>query len=108
MTEVTQDKTFELKSSSSSKDGPNMLLYQPLGDGSEKVYLYNTPDKRNYKNRNGKRHKHGSKDAQKATLVQKRRNGPIKSLGPKHYLALLTTITNLQNKKTPSTLLVTG
>ncbi|MDU1428771.1 MAG: DUF4811 domain-containing protein, partial [Enterococcus faecalis] len=43
MTEVTQDKTFELKSSSSSKDGPNMLLYQPLGDGSEKVYLYNTP-----------------------------------------------------------------
>lgn len=49
MTEVTQDKTFELKSSSSSKDGPNMLLYQPLGDGSEKVYLYNTPDKRNYK-----------------------------------------------------------
>ena len=86
----------------------NMLLYQPLGDGSEKVYLYNTPDKRNYKNRNGKRHKHSSKDAQKATLVQKRRNGPIKSPGPKHYLALLTTITNLQNKKTPSTLLVTG
>ncbi len=23
-----------------------MLLYQPLGDGSEKVYLYNTPDKK--------------------------------------------------------------
>ena len=64
MTEVTQDKTFELKAVVQAKMA-NMLLYQPLGDGSEKVYLYNTPDKRNYKNRNGKRHKHGSKDAQK-------------------------------------------
>ena len=71
MTEVTQDKTFELKSSSSSKDGPNMLLYQPLGDGSEKVYLYNTPDKRNYKNRNGKRHKHGSKRCSKSHISPK-------------------------------------
>lgn len=109
MTEVTQDKTFELKSSSSSKDGPNMLLYQPLGDGSEKVYLYNTPDKKKLQ-KTGTENVTNTvqKDAQKATLVQKRRNGPIKSPGPKHYLALLTTITNLQNKKTPSTLLVTG
>lgn len=109
MTEVTQDKTFELKSSSASKDGPNMLLYQPLGDGSEKVYLYNTPDKKKLQ-KTGTENVTNTvqKDAQKATLVQKRRNGPIKSLGPKHYLALLTTITNLQNKKTPSMLLVTG
>ncbi len=50
MTEVTQDKTFELKSSSSSKDGPNMLLYQPLGDGSRKKFIYITHQiKRNYK-----------------------------------------------------------
>lgn len=86
-----------------------MLLYQPLGDGSEKVYLYNTPDKKKLQ-KTGTENVTNTvqKDAQKATLVQKRRNGPIKSLGPKHYLALLTTITNLQNKKTPSTLLVTG
>ena len=72
MTEVTQDKTFELKSSSSSKDGPNMLLYQPLGDGSEKVYLYNTPDKKKLQ-KTGTENVTNTvqKDAQKATLVQK-------------------------------------
>ena len=44
MTEVTQDKTFELKSSSSSKDGPNMLLYQPLGDEQGKTIVMVTHD----------------------------------------------------------------
>ena len=85
-----------------------MLLYQPLGDGSEKVYLYNTPDKKKLQKQERKTSQTQFKRCSKATLVQKRRNGPIKSPGPKHYLALLTTITNLQNKKTPSTLLVTG
>ncbi|WP_165483218.1 DUF4811 domain-containing protein [Enterococcus faecalis] len=90
MTEVTQDKTFELKSSSSSKDGPNMLLYQPLGDGSEKVYLYNTPDKKKLQ-KTGTENVTNTvqKDAQKAHIKsKKRRNGPIKSLGPKTLFGL--------------------
>ncbi|XCQ52409.1 DUF4811 domain-containing protein [Enterococcus faecalis ATCC 29212] len=109
MTEVTQDKTFELKSSSSSKDGPNMLLYQPLGDGSEKVYLYNTPDKKKLQ-KTGTENVTNTvqKDAQKATLVQKTTKWSYQESWRNTILALLTTITNFQNKKTPSTLLVTG
>ena len=107
MTEVTQDKTFELKSSSSSKDGPNMLLYQPLGDGSEK-FIYITHQIKETTKTGTENVTNTVQKMLKSHISQKRRNGPIKSLGPKHYLALLTTITNLQNKKTPSTLLVTG
>ena len=108
MTEVTQDKTFELKAVVQAKMAPTCYCTSRWAMVPKKFIYITHQIKRNYKNRNGKRHKHSSKDAQKSTLVQKRRNGPIKSPGPKHYLALLTTITNLQNKKTPSTLLVTG
>ncbi|EPH95719.1 hypothetical protein D920_02246 [Enterococcus faecalis 13-SD-W-01] len=42
MEKVTETKTADLVSSADSD--ANMLLYQPLGDGSEKVYLYKTKE----------------------------------------------------------------
>ncbi|PQC29606.1 DUF4811 domain-containing protein [Enterococcus mundtii] len=44
MEEVTETKTTPLVSSADQSD-VNMLLYQSLGDGTEKVYLYRTDDK---------------------------------------------------------------
>jgi hypothetical protein len=41
MKKVVETQSIELVSSA---DGLDVLLYQPLGDGSEKVYLYQTPD----------------------------------------------------------------
>ena len=69
MTEVTQDKTFELKAVVQAKMA-NMLLYQPLGDGSEKVYLYNTPDKKKLQKQERKTSQTRFKRCSKATLVQ--------------------------------------
>ena len=64
MTEVTQDKTFELKAVVQVKMAPTCYC-TTVGDGSEKFIYITHQIKRNYKNRNGKRHKHSSKDAQK-------------------------------------------
>ena len=41
MEKVTETKTTNIVSSADS-DSANMLLYQALGDGTEKVYLYRT------------------------------------------------------------------
>jgi uncharacterized membrane protein len=41
MEKVTETKTTTIVSSADS-DNANMLLYQALGDGTEKVYLYRT------------------------------------------------------------------
>ena len=69
MTEVTQDKTFELKAVVQAKMA-NMLLYHRWAMVPKKFIYITHQIKRNYKNRNGKRHKHSSKDAQKSTLVK--------------------------------------
>ena len=58
-----------------------MLLYQPLGDGSEKVYLYNTPDKKKLQKQERKTSQTRFKKMLKSHISPKRRNGPIKSLG---------------------------
>lgn len=42
MKEVTTTKTYQLTSSAGTSSSTNMLLYQGLGNGSEKVYVYNT------------------------------------------------------------------
>jgi hypothetical protein len=42
MDKVVKTKTTNLVSSADSQAGPEMLLYQPLGDGTEKIYLYKT------------------------------------------------------------------
>jgi len=42
MTKTETSKTTVLVSSADSQSGPAMLLYQPLGDGKEKVYIYKT------------------------------------------------------------------
>ena len=106
MTEVTQDKTFELKAVVQAKMA-NMLLYQPLGDGSEKFIYITHQIKRNYKT--------GTENVTntvqkmlKSHISPKTTKWSYQESWAKTLLALLTTITNLQNKKTPSTLLVTG
>ncbi|OJG41442.1 hypothetical protein RV02_GL001029 [Enterococcus gilvus] len=43
MKKVTETTTQTLLSTADNKD-MNMLLYQPLGDGTEKIYLYKTND----------------------------------------------------------------
>lgn len=43
MEKVTETKTTNIVSSADS-DSANMLLYQALGDGTEKVYLYRTSE----------------------------------------------------------------
>ena len=70
MTEVTQDKTFELKAVVQAKMAPTCYCTSRWAMVPKKFIYITHQIKRNYKNRNGKRHKHGSKDAQKATLVQ--------------------------------------
>ena len=42
MKEQTTTKTYQLTSSAGSSSSTNMLLYQGLGNGSEKVYVYKT------------------------------------------------------------------
>lgn len=44
MKKITETTTKSLVSSSDNKD-MNLLLYQPLGDGTEKVYVYKTDEK---------------------------------------------------------------
>ena len=65
MTEVTQDKTFELKAVVQAKMAPTCYCTSRWAMVPKKFIYITHQIKRNYKNRNGKRHKHGSKDAQK-------------------------------------------
>lgn len=72
VTVTTKDKGQTLYSSINSK-GVNVLMYQPLGDGTEKVYLYNTKQDQKTPAKTGTDHvvnevKKASDD--QATLVQ--------------------------------------
>ena len=107
MTEVTQDKTFELKAVVQAKMAPTCYCTSRWAMVPKK-FIYITHQIKETTKQERKTSQTRFKKMLKSHISPKRRNGPIKSLGPKHYLALLTTITNLQNKKTPSTLLVTG
>ena len=70
MTEVTQDKTFELKAVVQAKMAPTCYCTSRWAMVPKKFIYITHQIKRNYKNRNGKRHKHGSKRCSKATLVK--------------------------------------
>ena len=107
MTEVTQDKTFELKAVVQAKMAPTCYCTSRWAMVPKK-FIYITHQIKETTKTGTENVTNTVQKMLKSHISQKRRNGPIKSLGPKHYLALLTTITNLQNKKTPSTLLVTG
>ena len=107
MTEVTQDKTFELKAVVQAKMAPTCYCTSRWAMVPKK-FIYITHQIKETTKTGTENVTNTVQKMLKSHISPKRRNGPIKSLGPKHYLALLTTITNLQNKKTPSTLLVTG
>ena len=69
MTEVTQDKTFELKAVVQAKMAQHVIV-PTVGRWFRKVYLYNTPDKKKLQKQERKTSQTQFKRCSKSTLVQ--------------------------------------
>lgn len=72
MKQVAHSQTVDLVSSVGQED-TDALLYKPLGDGTEKIYLYKTEDMEKPKSAGSQQvENHVSQDAEQAQLTTKR------------------------------------
>jgi hypothetical protein len=95
MKKVVETQSIELVSSA---DGLDVLLYQPLGDGSEKVYLYQTPDTKEPK----------PTDTDYVTNTVTKVIGNMKMIFINYFSELSIIIMNLSKQRTPLTFLKLG
>jgi hypothetical protein len=69
MEKVSKEKTMDLVSSAGADSGMDVLLYQPIGTGDEKVYLYQTAGAKKPKPTDTEKTSNVVESADKAQLV---------------------------------------